>query len=386
MLHNSGFDDLFFVTQFVKGLKLEVGSVVQTQIPETMERAILLAKIQQQVLDKGKHKWQKQTTWNRPSHHQPKIGTKPAPPTTSLWKERQVRDYRKTNGLCFYCAEPFDVNHKNVCTKRPQQAQVNALVVNDLDVVLNDDILNQLAVEDALTEDFCQLSLNALSGTEHGDCMKLRALVKNKVMLLLVDSGSSHSFVSQNFLQTVGIKAAPTEPKQVRLANGDLMVTNQTVSNLEWWSNGHTLSTDMKVLQLGAYDAILGYDWLKAHSPMLCDWEGKTLQFDKGSSKVLLKGVLPPSRSLQEISLQKVTKWAAGNDIWAVAVVEMLPTPVPETELPEVQQLLKEFQDVFDKPTELPLQDSMITKSHCCQGLPQSIQDLIDIHHTIKMR
>lgn len=87
-----------------------------------------------------------------------------------------MRDYRKANGLCFYCAEPFDNNHKNVCTKRPQaQAQVNALVVNDLDVILNDDILNQLAVEDALAEEFCNMSLNTITGTEMGESKSLSA-------------------------------------------------------------------------------------------------------------------------------------------------------------------------------------------------------------------
>lgn len=47
IMHNSGLDDLFFVTQFVKGLKPEIGNVVQVQVPESLQRAILLAKIQQ---------------------------------------------------------------------------------------------------------------------------------------------------------------------------------------------------------------------------------------------------------------------------------------------------------------------------------------------------
>jgi hypothetical protein len=35
----------------------------------------------------------------------------------------------------------------------------------------------------------------------------------------------------------------------------------------------------MSVLDMGAYDAILGYDWLSSHSPMVCYWDFKTLQF-----------------------------------------------------------------------------------------------------------
>jgi hypothetical protein len=41
--------------------------------------------------------------------------------------------------------------------------------VNDLDVELTDETLNQLVVEDVLTEEMGQLSLNGISGTEAGD-------------------------------------------------------------------------------------------------------------------------------------------------------------------------------------------------------------------------
>lgn len=140
-MHTSGLDDFFFVTQFIKGLKTEVGVMVQTQVRETLERDILLAKIQQQVLKKGKQKWSKSSQWNKTTSvkQEPK-GTMP---TNSPLKERQVRNFRKVNALCFYCAEPFDANHRNACPKRlPQQTQVNALVLNDLDVVQTNDILN----------------------------------------------------------------------------------------------------------------------------------------------------------------------------------------------------------------------------------------------------
>jgi hypothetical protein len=136
----------------------------------------------------------------------------------NLWRERQTRDYRRANGLCYFCVEPYDANHKNTCTKRPiQQAQANALILNDLDAVLTEDVLNQLAIEDTLAAGFCHLSLNAMSGTEVGEAFKVRAIVNNKVMLILIDSGSSHSFVSEKFLNTVGIVPTPTVPKQVKL-------------------------------------------------------------------------------------------------------------------------------------------------------------------------
>lgn len=224
IMHNSGLDELFFTTQFIKGLKPELSSVVQAQVPDTLARAELLAKIQQ-VLDRGKGRWPRNSSWAKQPQQQAKPEVK-SNATPNLWKERHIRDFRKANG-------PFDAQHKNICPKRPQD-QVNALVVNDLDVILNDDVLNQLAMEVALAEGFCQLSLNAIAGTYKGDALRVRALVHNKVMLILVDSGSSHSFVSKPFVETTGLQAMPTTPKQVKLPNGDIMVTDQWIPQLEW--------------------------------------------------------------------------------------------------------------------------------------------------------
>jgi hypothetical protein len=164
------------------------------------------------------------------------------------------------------------------CPKR-NKPQLNALVINDLDAELTEVTLNQLEVEDVLTAEMGQLYLNALSGTEFGDAMRIRALVHNKVMLILVDSGSSHSFVSQSFLLSTGIQSCVAVPLKVRVTNGDTSVSDQQVSDMEWWAQGYTFHTSMRVLDIGAYDAILGYDWLRSRSPMVCHWELKTMEF-----------------------------------------------------------------------------------------------------------
>jgi len=41
--------------------------------------------------------------------------------------------------------------------------------VNDLDREINEDLLNEMAIDEAFTETFGQLSLNALAGTESTD-------------------------------------------------------------------------------------------------------------------------------------------------------------------------------------------------------------------------
>lgn len=133
--------------------------------------------------------------------------------------------------MCFYCGEPFSPTHATECAKRPK-AQTNAIVVNGLDMPLSDEVLAQLELEDALTTEFCQLSLNALSGKKDGDAMRVKALVQDHTMLILVDSGSSHSFVSKTFVQKLGIATIPTTPQQVRVANGEIVISDKCIPRL----------------------------------------------------------------------------------------------------------------------------------------------------------
>jgi hypothetical protein len=67
----------------------------------------------------------------------------------------------------------------------------------DLERELPDDVLNALATEDELHEQFYQLSINAITTKDNFSCLKFRGKVQDKVMLILLDSGSSHSFVSK---------------------------------------------------------------------------------------------------------------------------------------------------------------------------------------------
>ena len=74
------------------------------------------------------------------------------------------------------------------------------------------------------------------------------------------------------------------------------------VPQLSWWCQGHTINTDMRVLDLEVYDGILGFDWLKKHSPMQCNWETKTLEFSNDGHHVLLQGVQSPTLGVSELT------------------------------------------------------------------------------------
>lgn len=139
-MHNLGYDELLFVSQFVKGLKEEIRGAVQGQVPETVDRASLLTRMQQQVLLRAKPTNSKSSSFSKQPSPAPKSDTKVPTGNTLLWKERQLREYRKANGLCYYCGDKYEPGHAEKCPERTKP-QINALALNSLDVILDDEVL-----------------------------------------------------------------------------------------------------------------------------------------------------------------------------------------------------------------------------------------------------
>jgi hypothetical protein len=101
-----------------------------------------------------------------------------------------------------------------------------------------------------------------MSSSPSEDTIRLRALVKNQFMLTLVDSTSSDSFVSSAFVNRLGLPTLRAPPAKVRVVDSSVLLSTTSVPQLTWWIQGYTFQTDMRVIDLNVYDAVLGYDWL----------------------------------------------------------------------------------------------------------------------------
>uniref|UniRef100_A0ACD5UKX4 Uncharacterized protein n=1 Tax=Avena sativa TaxID=4498 RepID=A0ACD5UKX4_AVESA len=136
------------------------------------------------------------------------------------------------------------------------------------------------------------------------------------------------------------------------------MHSTQIVPGFTWWSKGATFVTPMRVLDLGAYDAILGVDSLKKHSPMTTNWNKKYLSFPYNGQHVTLQGLQETkATSVREVTVEQVAKWSKGNDIWALPVVQVdgsVHTSTKDIMPAQIQHLLEQFQVVFFEPVELP--------------------------------
>jgi hypothetical protein len=100
-------------------------------------------------------------------------------------------------------------------------------------IQLSEEVLNLIEMHDIAIAEQLSLSLHAMSGSEGDNCLRLRALVGNQVMLILVDSGSSNSFINANMLECINCEVTDVAPLPVKVANGQYMYTTKLVPALQ---------------------------------------------------------------------------------------------------------------------------------------------------------
>ncbi|XP_048565404.1 uncharacterized protein LOC125545493 [Triticum urartu] len=119
----------FFVTQFVLGLKDELRAPVRLQAPSSITRASVLACIQEEELGTTRVR-PRITPAGRPppaaAPPQPRAAAPNRAPTDDYARERQLRDYRRANNLCFKCGDRYSREHR--CA---QPAQLLTISVGD---------------------------------------------------------------------------------------------------------------------------------------------------------------------------------------------------------------------------------------------------------------
>jgi hypothetical protein len=79
-------------------------------MPESVDRASILARIQQQIVERSKLKHTRFPTAKAQAAHPKSDGVQTSPSVT-LWKERQLRDFKRANNLYYFCGDKFDAAH-----------------------------------------------------------------------------------------------------------------------------------------------------------------------------------------------------------------------------------------------------------------------------------
>lgn len=155
-------------------------------------------------------------------------------------------------------------------------------------------------------DNLCTISKQAIDGSAGPGVMQLHAWIQGKEMSLLVDSGSLASFVDLHLATKLSGVCKLPKACRVKVADGAVLHCDSFIPQCPWTSHGHEFVTDFKLISLGAYDAILGMDWLKKHSPMHIDWEAHHMTVTTDQGVVDLQAVTNHQHQCSAISSQEL--------------------------------------------------------------------------------
>jgi hypothetical protein len=257
--------------------------------------------------------------------------------------------YRKAKGLCYKCGLKWGPTH-TCSTTVPLHLVEELWQMFDMPQVVEDHFSHPGEAHGNLMV----LSVNAVLGTEAPQSIKLAATMFAKSVIMLVDSGSSSSFISEQLAWSGSPRVPLQHPVQVQVANGQVIQCTHQVVDCKVYVGGYCFKMDLKILPLNCYDVILGMDWLASNSPMHIDWQEKWLVFYKEQTKVVLQGLRSDLCSLDPVSVPHLVHLASLDELWCIIQLQTV-KKLPEDNLPaEIQQLIQEYASLFDKPTGLP--------------------------------
>lgn len=340
----------FFISCFISGLKEEVKAGVQMFRPTTITQAIGLAKLQENSIEAITKKTRSAPSKPDYTVTQSTVGSHWG--TTyngSHRRENKTFNEKRAKGLCFKCNEKWSKGHE--CKKK----QLFALEGDGEDLKSDQEGEEESDGEQEKEEEELQISLNAITGSVSFRTMRVRGNVKKRLMMILIDSGSTHNFLSPEIVKRTGCLVDETEALPVMVADGTMMHSKAVCKNFEWQMQGTDFKADMRVLPLQGCDMVLGIQWLSTLGPITWDFQNLCMEFHLNGKKHVLRGGKKEENSLVGSSkmnriLKKSVSGVLAAQIFSLHVGD---TDVQQQDL-EMKKMLDSFEDIFQEPIGLP--------------------------------
>jgi hypothetical protein len=203
-------------------------------------------------------------------------GAKAATPTTITVEGRPIKrltqaeqEERRRLGLCYNCDDKFTRGHNRVCKR--------LFLLEDFEE--EDDGVATEIIEDVRTEDTPVFSLQALAGVAFTDMMKLEVGLGSASLVALLDSGSTHNFISKAAARRSRLPLQHRPLLTAMVANGERVACVGIIHGAPLTIGGASFPADLYVMPLAGYDVVLGTRWLAVLGPIVWDFGNRVVSF-----------------------------------------------------------------------------------------------------------
>lgn len=210
-----------------------------------------------------------------------------------------------------------------------------------------------------MVEEEGELSLCVAVGlTSSASTIKILGYARKVPLMILIDSGSTHSFVSSQVIKILKLPIQPCYAKlKVTVANGQVMYTDSYCPNFKWQMQEESFQGDIRLMKVGSFDMVLGMDWVDSFAPVVINTRPHSLSFFKEERLVTLFGFHEEHKVLptEGEKLLKLLNKQKFGDVSVVCTLESSQEGTMHKNCPqEVHSLLQSFQKVFEEPQEFP--------------------------------
>ncbi|KAL4334964.1 hypothetical protein GQ457_07G040680 [Hibiscus cannabinus] len=264
---------------------------------------------------------------------------------------------KKRKGLCFWCPAKYTPGHK--CTR----SQLYQLLMEgnegegELEEFVDCEEKLDVDVQDTSGAEIHVLSLQAMWGSTGYETMRILVTIQKRQLVALIDSGSTHNFLSLGVVKASGLVVEKRHQLKVTIADGSSIHTQGICREVQWESQGHFFHTDFLVLPLKGCDIVLGVQWLASLGSIQWDFSTLNMNFEYSGKMVEWKGLVPgPAQILDNNQGSKMLKGSrVMPGISLLTMSSQLEVKLMNKLLPnDLQQLLDEFEMVFQEPMGLP--------------------------------
>lgn len=248
---------------------------------------------------------------------------------------------KRAKGLCFRCDGKFSPSHK--CPSKTLQV----LIIDEGDEG------NDEGVEDKVHCDVAEVSLNSVIDLTPPRMMKLMGKIGDREVVVLIDSGATHNFVSTKVVDELTIGVTDTGSVGVKLGNGLMARSYGCCKKVTLELPEVRTVEEFLPFELGGSDVILGIKWLQTLGDMTVNWLDLRMQYLEGNRLVTILG--DPSLSKTGASCKTLHKLIRHEGEGYLVHFEVEYMGLTTAEIPEqVKALLEVFSDVFRMPKGLP--------------------------------
>ncbi|CAH1413852.1 unnamed protein product [Lactuca virosa] len=143
-----------------------------------------------------------------------------------------------------------------------------------------------------------EVSLNTISGLTPPRTMKVKGDVGGLEVIVLIDSGATHNFLSTRIIRLLGVAVVGKGTVGVKLGNRLMVRSQGTCKGVVLNLPEVQVVEDFLPFDVGGFDIILGIHWLRTLGDMIVNWKELRMQFWDGGRLVTITGDLTLSKSL----------------------------------------------------------------------------------------